>query len=197
MSRIYDSWERLVGAVLKREEDRQLALCESFSSSTTSRSSFSFSFSFSPFIRDFRNDCRNSGERLDPVDLSSQETLFFRNVMAIEYEELKKATRNFHPCELLGEGAFRRVYKGWIHENYLTATKPGYGIAVAIQKMDLESYEGNRELLDKIHYLSQLRHPNLIKLIGYSFNDDNRILVYEFMRKGSLDNHLFRILVSW
>ena len=67
--------------------------------------------------------------------------------MAIEYEELKKATRNFHPCELLGEGAFRRVYKGWIHENYLTATKPGYGIAVAIQKMDLESYEGNRELL--------------------------------------------------
>lgn len=44
----------------------------------------------------------------------------------------------------------------------------------------------------EINYLGQLRHPNLVKLIGYSIEDDHRILVYEFLAKGSLDNHLFR-----
>lgn len=46
-------------------------------------------------------------------------------------------------------------------------------------------------LQDEINYLSQLRHPNLVRLIGYSFNEDDRILVYEFMARGSLSNHLF------
>ncbi|KAL9332518.1 hypothetical protein ACSQ67_002128 [Phaseolus vulgaris] len=44
----------------------------------------------------------------------------------------------------------------------------------------------------EINYLGQLSHPNLVKLIGYSLEDDHRILVYEFVAKGSLDNHLFR-----
>lgn len=44
----------------------------------------------------------------------------------------------------------------------------------------------------EINYLGQLRHPNLVKLIGYCLEDDHRLLVYEFMPKGSMENHLFR-----
>lgn len=44
----------------------------------------------------------------------------------------------------------------------------------------------------EINYLGQLRHPNLVKLIGYCLEDDHRLLVYEFMSKGSMENHLFR-----
>lgn len=44
----------------------------------------------------------------------------------------------------------------------------------------------------EINYLGQLHHPNLVKLIGYCFEDDQRLLVYEFMPKGSMENHLFR-----
>lgn len=44
----------------------------------------------------------------------------------------------------------------------------------------------------EVNYLGQLRHPNLVKLIGYCSEGDNRLLVYEFMPKGSLENHLFR-----
>ncbi|XLU20090.1 hypothetical protein S245_056156, partial [Arachis hypogaea] len=44
----------------------------------------------------------------------------------------------------------------------------------------------------EINYLGQLDHSNLVKLISYSLEDDHRILVYEFLTKGSLDNHLFR-----
>lgn len=44
----------------------------------------------------------------------------------------------------------------------------------------------------EINYLGQLDHPNLVKLIGYCFEEEHRLLVYEFMPRGSLENHLFR-----
>jgi len=44
----------------------------------------------------------------------------------------------------------------------------------------------------EVNYLGQLYHPNLVKLIGYCLEGENRLLVYEFMPKGSLENHLFR-----
>ncbi|XP_057771303.1 probable serine/threonine-protein kinase PBL9 [Salvia miltiorrhiza] len=198
MSRIYDSWEKLVRAVLRREEDRQIALRPSFSSSSSagvsSCSSFDSTFFFNPsFFGDVHapSACRISGEKLDPADLSSQDTFFFRNVRAIEYEEIRKATKNFRADLLVGQGGFGCVYKGWIDEHNLTAVKPGSGIAVAIKKMNHQELQGHKEWVDEIHYLSQLHHPNLVKLIGYSCNIDERIVVYEFMPKGSLDNHLF------
>ncbi|KAJ6816890.1 putative protein kinase 2B, chloroplastic isoform X1 [Iris pallida] len=49
------------------------------------------------------------------------------------------------------------------------------------------------ELLQtEVNYLGQLHHPNLVKLIGFCSDGDNRLLVYEYMPKGSLENHLFR-----
>lgn len=44
----------------------------------------------------------------------------------------------------------------------------------------------------EINYLGQLYHPNLVKLIGYCLEDEHRLLVYEFMPRGSMENHLFR-----
>jgi serine/threonine protein kinase len=44
----------------------------------------------------------------------------------------------------------------------------------------------------EVNFLGQLHHPNLVKLIGYCIEDDQRLLVYEFMPRGSLENHLFR-----
>lgn len=48
------------------------------------------------------------------------------------------------------------------------------------------------DLQAEINYLGQLHHPNLVKLIGYCLEDEHRLLVYEFMPKGSMENHLFR-----
>ncbi|CAI9264097.1 unnamed protein product [Lactuca saligna] len=58
--------------------------------------------------------------------------------------------------------------------------------------LNKEGLQGHKEWLTEVNFLVQLRHPNLVKLIGYCYEDDHRLLVYEFMFRGSLENHLFR-----
>ncbi|CAI8596334.1 unnamed protein product [Vicia faba] len=106
--------------------------------------------------------------------------------------DLKEATKNFRRENLIGEGGFGRIFKGWIDENTYIPTKPGSGIVVAIKNLKPESFQGHKEWLAEVNYLGQLHHENLVKLIGYCLQGKNRLLVYEFMQKGSLENHLFR-----
>ncbi|XP_010256925.1 PREDICTED: protein kinase APK1A, chloroplastic [Nelumbo nucifera] len=114
------------------------------------------------------------------------------NLKSFSFSELKMATRNFRPDSVLGEGGFGSVFKGWIDENALTAAKPGTGMIIAVKRLNQEGYQGHREWLAEVNYLGQLYHPNLVKLIGYCLEDEHRLLVYEFMPRGSLENHLFR-----
>ncbi|KAI3733603.1 hypothetical protein L6452_13047 [Arctium lappa] len=108
------------------------------------------------------------------------------------FNDLKLATRNFRPESLLGEGGFGCVFKGWIEENGTAPVKPGTGLTVAVKTLNHNGLQGHKEWLAEVNYLSDLIHPNLVKLIGYCIEDDQRLLVYEFMPRGSLENHLFR-----
>ncbi|KAI3734880.1 hypothetical protein L6452_14360 [Arctium lappa] len=108
------------------------------------------------------------------------------------FNVLKMATRNFRPDSVLGEGGFGSVFKGWIDEQSLAAAKPGTGTVIAVKRLNQEGLQGHQEWLSEINYLGLLNHPNLVKLIGYCLEDDHRLLVYEFMPRGSLENHLFR-----
>ncbi|CAI0627768.1 unnamed protein product [Linum tenue] len=127
-----------------------------------------------------------------PTPRSEGEILSSPNLKAFTFSELRNATRNFRPDSLLGEGGFGYVFKGWIDENTMTAAKPGSGMVVAVKKLKPEGFQGHKEWLTEVNYLGQLHHPNLVKLIGYCLEGENRLLVYEFMPKGSLENHLFR-----
>ncbi|KAF2316268.1 hypothetical protein GH714_041609 [Hevea brasiliensis] len=108
------------------------------------------------------------------------------------FNELKSATRSFRPESLLGEGGFGCVFKGWINEAGTIPVKPGTGLPVAIKTLNHDGLQGHKEWLAEVNYLGDLLHPNLVKLIGYCIEDDQRLLVYEFMPRGSLENHLFR-----
>ncbi|KAL1347983.1 hypothetical protein HN51_023995 [Arachis hypogaea] len=114
------------------------------------------------------------------------------SLKSFSFSDLKEATKNFRRENLIGEGGFGFVYKGWIDENTFAPTKPGTGIVVAIKKLKPESFQGHQEWLAEVNYLGQLHHENLVRLIGYCLEGKNRLLVYEFMQKGSLENHLFR-----
>ncbi|KAH9709447.1 putative serine/threonine-protein kinase PBL3 [Citrus sinensis] len=127
-----------------------------------------------------------------PTPKSEGEILSSSNLKAFTFNELKTATRNFRPDSLLGEGGFGFVYKGWIDQHSLSPAKPGSGMVVAVKKLKPEGFQGHKEWLTEVNYLGQLHHPNLVKLIGYCLEGENRLLVYEFMPKGSLENHLFR-----
>ncbi|KAL3728541.1 hypothetical protein ACJRO7_033176 [Eucalyptus globulus] len=98
------------------------------------------------------------------------------------FRELAAATRNFKPECFLGEGGFGGVYKGKLETT---------GQVVAVKQLDRNGLQGNREFLVEVLMLSLLHHPNLMNLIGYCADGDQRLLVYEFMAFGSLEDHLF------
>lgn len=123
---------------------------------------------------------------------SEGEILQSSNLKCFSYNDLRVATRNFRPDSVLGEGGFGCVYKGWIDEHTFAPAKPSSGVLVAVKRLNEEGLQGHKEWLTEITYLGQLQHPNLVKLIGYCLEDEHHLLVYEFMPRGSLENHLFR-----
>ncbi|XP_023754864.1 probable serine/threonine-protein kinase PBL3 [Lactuca sativa] len=131
----------------------------------------------------FKKVSRASGDENCPVPI---------NLKAFTFNDLKTATKNFRPDSMVGEGGFGRVFKGWIDETTLAPAKPGCGQVIAVKVLKSESHQGHREWLTEVDYLGKLRHKNLVKLIGYCEECENRLLVYEFMPKGCLENHLFR-----
>lgn len=114
------------------------------------------------------------------------------NLKEFTFADLKSTTKNFKSDTLLGEGGFGKVYKGWIDERTYAPSKSGSGMVVAIKKLNPESMQGFQEWQSEVNFLGRLSHPNLVKLLGYCWEDKELLLVYEFMQKGSLENHLFR-----
>ncbi|KAL8504689.1 hypothetical protein ACS0TY_016028 [Phlomoides rotata] len=133
-----------------------------------------------------------SSASIPPTPKSEDEILQSSNLKSFTLGDLKAATRNFRPDSVIGEGGFGSVFKGWIDEHTFAASRPGSGIVIAVKRLNQEGWQGHKEWLAEINILGQLHHPNLVKLIGYCLEDDHRLLVYEFMPKGSMENHLFR-----
>uniref|UniRef100_A0A1J3ESI2 non-specific serine/threonine protein kinase n=1 Tax=Noccaea caerulescens TaxID=107243 RepID=A0A1J3ESI2_NOCCA len=114
------------------------------------------------------------------------------NLKVYSFLDLKTATKNFKPDSMLGQGGFGKVYRGWIDAKTLAPSKAGSGITVAVKRLNSESVQGLAEWRSEVNFLGMLSHPNLVKLLGYCREDKELLLVYEFMPKGSLENHLFR-----
>ncbi|KAL1291040.1 hypothetical protein HN51_059589 [Arachis hypogaea] len=125
-----------------------------------------------------------------PKDIEDLSTSFVGSKLyTFTLEELKEATHNFSWSNMLGEGGFGPVYKGFVDDNLKRGLKAQ---SVAVKRLDLEGLQGHREWLAEIIFLGQLRHSHLVKLIGYCCEEKNRLLVYEYMPRGSLENQLFR-----
>ncbi|KAA0036974.1 putative serine/threonine-protein kinase RLCKVII [Cucumis melo var. makuwa] len=120
-------------------------------------------------------------KKLNLKDEVSEEGEANGRAKTFTFEELAAATGNFRSDCFLGEGGFGKVYKGYLQK---------VNEVVAIKQLDRNGLQGIREFVVEVLTLSLADHPNLVKLIGFCAEGDQRLLVYEYMPLGSLENHL-------
>ncbi|GMY33942.1 probable serine/threonine-protein kinase PBL26 [Fagus crenata] len=128
----------------------------------------------------------NPKPKVTPVETTNKDVskdAANKNIAAqtFTFRELAMATKNFRQECLVGEGGFGRVYKGRLDKT---------GQTVAVKQLDRNGLQGNREFLVEVLMLSLLHHENLVNLIGYCADGEQRLLVYEYMQLGSLEDHL-------
>lgn len=99
--------------------------------------------------------------------------------MRFEYEELEAATDNFKTK--IGSGGFGTVFKGTLPD----------GILVAVKKITNLGVQGKKDFCTEIAIIGNVHHVNLVKLKGFCAQGRERLLVYEYMNRGSLDCTLF------
>lgn len=95
--------------------------------------------------------------------------------------EIRAATGNFDERRVIGVGGFGNVYKGDID-----------GVIVAVKRLNPTSRQGAKEFITEIEMLSKLRHVHLVSLIGYCDDHGEMVLVYEYMSRGTLRDHLYK-----
>uniref|UniRef100_A0A0E0A0V5 non-specific serine/threonine protein kinase n=1 Tax=Oryza glumipatula TaxID=40148 RepID=A0A0E0A0V5_9ORYZ len=106
--------------------------------------------------------------------------------------EMKRCTDNFSESKKIGEGAFGKVYQGTLERQ-----------VVAIKRADPERVHGNKQLRNEIRLLSGVRHRNLVRIIGYCYEQgfcctpDEIMLVNEFVSNGTLKQKLTGLLDLW
>ncbi|XVF61263.1 hypothetical protein PTKIN_Ptkin08bG0116100 [Pterospermum kingtungense] len=101
--------------------------------------------------------------------------------LKIPFFEIQLATNNFDKKLQIGRGGFGNVYGGTLRT----------GMKVAVKRSEPGSGQGLPEFQTEIMVLSKIRHRHLVSLIGYCDEGPEMILVYEFMEKGTLRDHLY------
>ncbi|KAK8581555.1 hypothetical protein V6N13_144574 [Hibiscus sabdariffa] len=116
------------------------------------------------------------------------------DLRAFTFAELKSATRGFSRSLLIGEGGFGCVYRGVVKLPDEANDGRDLKLDVAIKQLNRHGFQGHKEWINEVSLLGVVKHPNLVKLVGYCAEDDERgiqrLLVYELMRNKSLEDHL-------
>jgi len=144
-----------------------------------------FSFIVALFlIKRRKNDADNKGPNKKDGTSRCSNSLSIPTDLCRQFSiaEMKVATNNFDEVFEVGMGGFGNVYKGHIDNGSTT---------VAIKRLKPGSRQGIREFKNEIQILSQLCHPNIVSLIGYCYENNEMILVYDFMNHGNLRDHLY------
>ncbi|EHA8589998.1 serine/threonine-protein kinase CDG1 [Cocos nucifera] len=101
----------------------------------------------------------------------------FQGARHFTLEELSVATKNFGNINLIGYGMFGEVYKGLLHDGM-----------VAIKARPSAP---SQEFIEEVHFLSSIRHRNLVSLLGYCQENNMQMLIYEYIPNGSVSTHLY------
>ncbi|KAL3840049.1 hypothetical protein ACJIZ3_024640 [Penstemon smallii] len=114
-----------------------------------------------------------------PKELDGFHEKYSATCRLFKFHELVSATSNFLPENMIGKGGSSRVYKGCLPD--------GKELAVKILK---PSEDALKEFVLEIEIITALNHKNIISLFGFCFEDNNLLLVYDFLSRGSLEENL-------
>ncbi|KAI4345157.1 hypothetical protein L6164_012309 [Bauhinia variegata] len=112
--------------------------------------------------------------------LSINLATFENPLQKLTFADLLEATNGFHNDSLIGSGGFGDVYKAQLKD----------GSVVAIKKLIHISGQGDREFTAEMETIGKIKHRNLVPLLGYCKVGEERLLVYEYMKYGSLEDVL-------
>ncbi|GJS79714.1 kinase-like domain, phloem protein 2-like protein [Tanacetum coccineum] len=107
--------------------------------------------------------------------------------LKLSLEDVKLATDSFSQDNLIGHGDFGNVYRGHTH---------GHNI-IAAKRLDTKSAQGEVEFMTELKILMEYKHENVIGLLGYCDEEDEKIIVYQYASKGSLDRYLRDDSLTW
>ncbi|KAK9133577.1 hypothetical protein Scep_013105 [Stephania cephalantha] len=94
---------------------------------------------------------------------------------------IRSATKDFADANELGKGGFGVVYKGVLPN----------GEKVAVKRLSQKSRQGSEQFKNEVMLLHKLQHRNLVKLLGFCLEGEEKLLIYEYVPNGSLDKYLF------
>ncbi|GJU15207.1 kinase-like domain, phloem protein 2-like protein [Tanacetum coccineum] len=112
---------------------------------------------------------------------------FTKDSLKLSLEYIKLATQSFSQDYIIGHGEFGNVYKGHTH---------GHNI-IAAKRLDTKSAQGEAEFMTELKILMEYKHENVIGLLGYSDEEDEKIIVYEYAARRSLDRYLSDNSLTW
>ncbi|KAK9681692.1 hypothetical protein RND81_10G020700 [Saponaria officinalis] len=105
----------------------------------------------------------------------------FGESLQFDFDTIRAATNDFSDADKLGQGGFGAVYKGLLSN----------GVQVAVKRLAKNSGQGEIEFKNEVLLLARLQHRNLVRLLGYCLERDERLLIYEFVPNTSLNHFLF------
>lgn len=145
-----------------------------------------FAFSYYCYIRKKVSKRLKTQKRIDYVDrddFPSLQVATEKGLQVFTFKQLQSATGGFGKSNIIGHGGFGLVYRGVLND----------GRKVAIKLMEQAGKQGEEEFKMEVELLSRLHSTYLLALLGYCSDNNHRLLVFEFMANGGLQEHLYPI----
>ncbi|XP_010559015.1 PREDICTED: phytosulfokine receptor 1-like [Tarenaya hassleriana] len=117
------------------------------------------------------------GDLTSSASSIDESACFDPSISHISMSELSAATKGFSSDLIVGDGSFGLVYRAELSN----------GVVVAVKKLDPDAIQGFREFRAEMETLGRLHHPNIVRILGYCISGQDRVLIYEFLERGSLD----------
>ncbi|XP_027340311.1 probable serine/threonine-protein kinase PBL7 isoform X2 [Abrus precatorius] len=116
-------------------------------------------------------------------DFANLQVVAEKGLQVFTFKQLHSATGGFSKSNVIGHGGFGLVYRGMLND----------GRKVAIKFMDQAGKQGEEEFKVEVELLSRLHSPYLLALLGYCSDNNHKLLVYEYMANGGLQEHLYPV----